>query len=151
MLRTIALLIMAKAAKEGADNGGGATAELGLKGAGAEAVTIEELDEALADYKPKRDARIAASKLEIEAKDKVIALFHKHAEQLQDGKGVLRYKYHDEDDDSITKKPWFWVAVGGAAAAAVVIVIVATSGGGSDWANAPEVRQSGLGAGVIQW
>lgn len=93
MLRHIGPLF-AKA-KEAGD--GPKTGALPLKGAGVEAVTIKELDDALADYKIKRDARCDASKEEVPAKDLVLSLFHKHAAQLQDGKGTLRYKFQDED------------------------------------------------------
>lgn len=94
MLSAAAVLCLAKA-KETAE--GGKTGNLPLAGPGVSPVTIPELDEALADYKTKRDARCAASKEEGPAKELVLSLFHKNAEKLQDGKGVLRYKFQDED------------------------------------------------------
>jgi hypothetical protein len=86
-------------AKKDAEAGAaGKTGALPLPpGPGVTAVTIKELDEALADYKTKRDARCAASKEEGPAKEKVLTLFHANAEKLQDGKGTLRYKFQDED------------------------------------------------------
>lgn len=91
-------MLLAKA-RDSEAGGGNKTAALDLPpGPGVSAVTIPELDEALADYKQKRDARCAASKEEVPAKELVLLLMHKHAEALQDGKGVLRYKFQDEDE-----------------------------------------------------
>lgn len=89
---------MAKAAKEGADNGGGAN-ELGLTGPGVERKIIPGLDEALKDYRTKRDTRMAATKEEVKAKDAVLTLFHANAEALADAKGVLRYKLEDDSEE----------------------------------------------------
>ncbi len=76
----------------------GGTAPLDLPpGPGVSPVTTPELDEALADYKAKRDTRCAATKEEVPAKELVLSLFHKHAGELADPKGVLRYKFQDED------------------------------------------------------
>lgn len=84
--------------KKGKADKGGATGSLPLKGPGVERPSIPELDEALEDYKVKRDARCAATKEEVPAKDLVLSLFHKHAEALQDGKGTLRYPFQDGDE-----------------------------------------------------
>lgn len=93
-------LLMTKAAKEGADNGGGGkTAELGLTGEGVERKAIPGLDDALRDYRTKRDTRMAATKEEVKAKDAVLTLFHANAEALADAKGVLRYKLDDEEGE----------------------------------------------------
>lgn len=91
------MLLMAKPAKEGAENGG-KTGDLGLSGKGVESTKIAELDDALADYKKKRDARVEATKLEVPAKELVLTLMHKHAESLHDDKGILRYKFQDGDE-----------------------------------------------------
>lgn len=96
MLRTC-LTIALMGAKKTDKTGGTAALDL-PPGPGVSAVTIPELDEALADYKTKRDARCAATKEEVPAKELVLQLFHKHAEQLADAKGVLRYKFQDEDE-----------------------------------------------------
>lgn len=97
-----AMLLEAPRKKEGAENGGGAnlaTAPLDLPpGPGVSPVKIKELDDALADYKEKRDARCDASKLEVPAKELVLTLMHKYAEQLHDDKGTLRYKFQDGDE-----------------------------------------------------
>lgn len=102
LLSAMPLLLLAKPKTEQPEADGAKPKEppkdLGLTGAGVGAVTIEELDEALADYKIKRDARCAASKEEVPAKELVLSLFHKHAEQLADPKGVLRYKFQDDDE-----------------------------------------------------
>jgi hypothetical protein len=91
-------LLMAKAAKEGAGNGGGAQ-DLGLTGAGVERKVIPGLDDALRDYRTKRDTRMAATKEEVKAKDAVLTLFHANAEALADAKGVLRYKVEYEAEE----------------------------------------------------
>lgn len=87
-----------KAAGEG---GGGGTGDLGLKGEGVERVEIPGMDEALLDYRTKRDTRIAATKEEVKAKDAVLTLFHANAEKLADPKGTLRYLL--QDDDALVK------------------------------------------------
>lgn len=76
----------------------GGTAALDLPpGPGVSPVTIPELDEALKDYREKRDTRCEATKLEVPAKDLVLSIMHKHAEELKDEKGILRYRFQDDD------------------------------------------------------
>lgn len=58
---------------------------------------------------------------------------------------------NESDDKPLTSQPWFWGVVGGAVVVTAVVIVVAASSGGSDWANAPEVRQSALSTGGFQW
>lgn len=80
-----------------------ANQELGLEGRGVEPVRIQEIDDAIAEYVPLRDARVEASKHEVAAKKKLVDLIHAHKESLNDGKGNLSYKM--EDDGLLTLTP----------------------------------------------
>lgn len=89
--------LMAKAAATAATGG---TGDLGLKGAGVERVVIPGLDEALKDYKTKRDVRMAASREEVKAKDACLVLIKANAEKLVDAKGIPHYKVEIEGQET---------------------------------------------------
>lgn len=66
----------------------------GISGPGVGGVSIPEIDKAYEKYVPLKDARVAASTKEVEAKEKLVSLLHAHEAEIgKDGSGTLRYKY----------------------------------------------------------
>jgi hypothetical protein len=65
-------------------------------GPGVGLVSIPEVDEAAADYVRKRDRRQDLTRLEVEAKQRLIDVLHLHEKEIgRDGEHVLRYKHED--------------------------------------------------------
>jgi hypothetical protein len=59
-------------------------------------ISIPEVDEAAADYVRKRDRRQDLTRLEVEAKQRLIDVLHTHEKEIgRDGEHVLRYKHED--------------------------------------------------------
>lgn len=70
--------------------------EINLNGGpGVDPVRIPEIDAAIAEYEPLKEARMAASTLEVEAKQKLVDLIHAHKDQLNDGQGNMFYVMED--------------------------------------------------------
>jgi hypothetical protein len=65
-------------------------------GPGVGITSIPEVDSAAADYVRKRDRRQELTKLEVEAKQRLIDVLHTHEKAIgRDGEHVLRYKHED--------------------------------------------------------
>lgn len=65
-------------------------------GPGVGLVSIPEVDEAASDYVRKRDRRQDFTRLEVEAKQRLIDVLHTHEDAIgRDGEHVLRYKHED--------------------------------------------------------
>lgn len=72
--------------------------ELGLSGAGVEALEIPEIDKAIAKYQRKKEARCQVSPGEIAAKQELRDLLHAHREELPvNGDGIPFYRADDRD------------------------------------------------------
>lgn len=72
--------------------------ELGLSGAGVEALEIPEIDKAIAKYQRKKEARCQVSPGEIAAKQELRDLLHAHREELPvNGDGIPFYRSDDRD------------------------------------------------------
>jgi hypothetical protein len=76
----------------------GKNTELGLTGAGVEAIEIPEIEKAISKYQRKKQARCEASPGEIEAKRELAEILHTHREKLPvNGDGVPFYRSDDRD------------------------------------------------------
>jgi hypothetical protein len=65
-----------------------------VDGPGVGKVRIPEIDAQARIYCEHRDARMAAGRLEIDAKDKLIELLHAHEKKIgRNGKGKLYYEF----------------------------------------------------------
>lgn len=59
-------------------------------------ISIPEVDEAAAQYVKRRDQRMQLTKLEVEAKQRLIDILHEHEKEIgRDGEHVLRYRHED--------------------------------------------------------
>lgn len=76
-----------------------------MEGDGVQALEIPELEAAFADYVPVVDERVALTKKEVPAKQKVLDLMHANHEKLpKDKKGRLYYVYDDAKYVLVAKK-----------------------------------------------
>jgi hypothetical protein len=68
----------------------------GMTGKGVAPVSIPEVDALVDDYVKKRDARMERTKLEVEAKDKLITSLRYHAAKIgADADGAITYRHDD--------------------------------------------------------
>ena len=66
-----------------------------MEGKGVAPTRIEEIDSLADDYVILRDRRIVALGKEIEAKQKLIAALHAHADKIKTPNGDLVYRHND--------------------------------------------------------
>lgn len=72
------------------------TPELGLKGRGVEPVVISEIENAAEKYVEARDERIKLLAVEVEAKEALMSVIHRHADKLtKEVGGGLSYRYNE--------------------------------------------------------
>jgi len=75
---------------------GTTTSELGLTGKGVERVSIKEVDAAVAKYVKARDARMALTTKEVEAKTALITALRYNTDKLgADAEGTIIYRHDD--------------------------------------------------------
>jgi hypothetical protein len=66
----------------------------GMTGPGVAPVSIAEVDKLVDKYVVARDARLTQLKLEVEAKEKLIASLHAHADEIgKDSDGTIVYRH----------------------------------------------------------
>lgn len=65
----------------------------GVEGPGVAPTRIKSIEKLADIYVEKRDIRIEASKIEVEAKGKLIDALHSHAELKNPNDGTIRYEY----------------------------------------------------------
>jgi hypothetical protein len=87
----------------------GKTAELpGVEGPGVAPVHIPEIEKLADDYVAARDRRMGLLEKEVDAKTKLAAALHKHADKIgKDADGEIKYVYRGGEKDRrvITLKP----------------------------------------------
>ena len=68
-----------------------------MSGPGVSPIKIKAIDKAAREYIPAKDARVAASRDEVAAKQKLLDLIHKYRAEIGvDKDGVCRYRFADK-------------------------------------------------------
>lgn len=68
--------------------------EIPISGPGVAPVRIKKIDAAIRLYEPAKDRRVAASREELDTKQKLTGLLHDYAGEIgKDGDGIVRYRF----------------------------------------------------------
>jgi hypothetical protein len=82
--------------RRGRPKAGAGTGELGLKGKGAERVSIRAIDNAIGRYVVARDERMELTKKEVETKTALIKVMRDNKDKLSvDAEGTIVYRHDD--------------------------------------------------------